>query len=330
VITTQLYLFFQYPARIELAAAYAIPLLLLTAALLYVQGRLIGRRKYTMIGAKGTRRHLIALRAWRWPLFGLAFLVPFASVIMPYGALLATSLSRAWGLGPSPGNFTFYWYRWALVDNPTTRGAILHSLTYSLVAATIAVVIAISIAFAVQRKLVPGAQFLGFLTMAPYVIPGLILAIGFYAAFSRPPLLLYGTGWILIVAYATRFLPIAYSSFGAALQTLSADLEFAARTLGASRLRSVLTVTFPLLRNAVLTAWLLVFIPALRELSCAILLFTPSTAVMSTVIFDFSDAGNFEAVATMGVMMMVTTFAIVALMYRFLGRSVIEARSAGV
>jgi iron(III) transport system permease protein len=327
VITTQLYLFFQYPVRIELAAAYAMPLLLLTAGLLYLQRRLIGRRRYTMIGGKGTRRNLISLGAWRWPVFCLAFLVPFIAVVMPYTALLATSLSRAWGRGPVPGNLTLYWYRWAIFDNPETRAAIVHSFVYAFAAATIAVAIAVAIGFAVQRRLVPGSHVLGFICMAPYVIPGIILAIGFYAAFSRPPLLLYGTAWMLIVAFATRFLPIAYTNFTTALQTLSTDLEFAARTLGAGRLRSILTVTFPLLRSGMLSAWLLVFIPALRELSCAIFLFTPRTAVMSTVIFDFSDAGNFEALSTMGVLILAITFAIVLLLYRFLGRSLIEAEA---
>ena len=327
VITTQLYLFFQYPTRIELAAAYAMPLLLITAGLLYVQRRLIGRRRYTMIGTKGGRRHLVALRAWRIPLCIAAFAVPFIAVAMPYTALLATSLSRAWGRGPVPGNLTFYWYRWAIFDNPETRAAIAHSFLYAFAAATIAVALAVTISFAVQRGLVPGANILSFICMAPYVIPGIILAIGFYAAFSRPPLLLYGTAWMLIVAFATRFLPIAYSNFSTALQTLSSDLEFAARTLGAGRMRSIFTVTFPLLRAGMLSAWLLVFIPALRELSCAIFLFTPATAVMSTVIFDFSDAGNFEALSTLGVLILVATFAIALLMYRFLGRSLIAAES---
>ena len=327
VITTQLYLFFQYPPRVEVAAAYAMPLLFVTAALLYVQRRLIGRRRYTMVGTKGTRRNLIRLGAWRWPVACGAFAVPFVTVALPYAALLATSLSRAWGRGPVPGNLTLYWYKWAIVDNPETKAAIVHSLTYAFAAATIAVVLAVIVGFAVQRGLVAGGQFLSFICMAPYVVPGIILAIGFYAAFSRKPLLLYGSAWMLIVAFATRFLPIAYSNFTTAMQTLSADLEFAARTLGAGRLRSIRTVTLPLLRSGILSAWLLVFIPALRELSCAIFLFTPGTAVMSTVIFDFSDAGNFEALSTMGIVILAITFTIVFLLYRFLGRSLIEAEA---
>lgn len=325
VITTQLYLFFQYPTRVELAAAYAMPLLFVTAGLLFVQRRLIGRRRYTMVGTKGGRRNLLALGRWRLPMGLLAFAVPFVGVIMPYTALLLTSLSRAWGRGPVPGNLTFHWYHWALIDNPTTQAAIVHSFEYAFAAATISVALAVTIGFAVQRGLVPGGHILGFICMAPYIIPGIILAIGFFAAFSRPPIMLYGTAWMLIVAFATRFLPIAYSNFTTSLQTLSGDLEFAARTLGAGRLRSIWTVTFPLLRSGILSAWLLAFIPALRELSCAIFLFTPRTAVMSTVIFDFSDAGNFEALSTMGVLILLATFSIVFLLYRFLGRSLIEA-----
>ena len=327
VITTQLYLFFQFPARIELAAAYAMPLLLVTAALLFAQRRLIGGKRYTMIGAKGSRHNLIRLGKWRWPVVGLAFVPPLLAIGLPYAALLGTSLSKAWGLGPVPGNLTLHWYQWAIFDNHETQSAILHSFSYGFVAATIALVIAVAVAFAVTRNLVPAGGLLSFVCMAPFVVPGIILAIGFYSAFSHKPLLLYGTAWILILAFATRFLPIAYSNITTALQTLSVDLENAARTLGAGRLRSLFTVTVPLLRTAMLSAWLLVFIPALRELSCAIFLFTPRTAVISTVIFDYSDAGNFEAVATMGILIMAITLTLVTVVYRLLGKSVIEAQA---
>ncbi len=86
-------------------------------------------------------------------------------------------------------------------------------------------------------------------------------------------------------------------------------------------------VTLPLLRRGILSGWLLVFIPALRELSASVFLFTPRTHVITTVIFDFSDAGNYEAVSTMGILMMLITFAIVIAAYRFMGRDV-TTRSA--
>ena len=328
VMTTQLYLFFsQFPPQIEVAAAYAMPLLLVTVALLLVQRRILGRRRFVTVTGKGGVRRRMRLGAWRWPALAVALVPPLLSVILPYAALLLVSLEHVWGKGPlAPGNLTGYWYRWAIFDNATTRQAIEHSLEYSAAAATIAVVVATLVAYMVVRRMVPGASLLGFVAMAPFVVPGIVLAIGFFAAYSRPPILLYGTAGILITAYATRFLPIAFSNGSAILQGINVDLENAARTLGAGRIHTLWSVTLPLLRTGLLSGWLLVFIPALRELSASVFLFTPRTHVITTVIFDFSDAGNYEAVSTMGVLMMVITFLIVLVAYRLLGRDVTRAR----
>ena len=326
VMTTQLYLFFSdFPPRVEVAAAYAMPLLIVTASLLLVQRRILGRRRFTTVGGKGGVRRRMQLRTWRWPFFFVAFLLPLLSVILPYAAMLLVSLERNWGDGPlAPGNLSFYWYDWALNINGTTREAIIHSLSYGAGAATIAVIVATAVAYMAVRKLFFGAQVFAFIAMAPFVLPGIVLAIGFFAAYTHPPLLLYGTAGILIAAYATRFLPIAFSNSSSILQGLTTDLENAARTLGAGRLRSLWTITIPLLRRGVLTSWLLVFIPALKELSASVFLFTPHTQVITTVIWDFSDAGNFEAVSTMGVLMMLITFVIVVVAYRVIGREVIR------
>ncbi len=320
VITTQLYLFFQFPTHPNLAAAYAIPLLLVTASLFYVQQRLLRRGRFTTVGGKGGIRRPFRLGRWRWPVAVLCGIPPLLSLILPYGALLATSLSRAWGRGPVPPNLTFDWYKWAFA-NLGARHAIQHSLIYGAAAAAIATALALFVAYAVSRRLVPGAQLLGFVATAPFVIPGIVLAIGFFAAYARPPLVLYGTAWMLIVAFATRFLPIAYAGIQAALRTIDLELENAARTLGATPLRTFASITLPLLRRTVLVNWLLVFIPSLRELSCAVFLFTPATAVMSTLIFDLSDAGNFEPVSTLGILMMVLTLGLVAIAYRAFGGS---------
>lgn len=324
VMTTQLYLFFsQFPPRIEVAAAYAMPLLLVTITLLWLQRRVLGRRRFVTVTGKGGVRRRMALGRWRWPLAVLAFVPPFLSVVLPYFALLVVSLQRVWGKGPfAPGNIGLYWYQWAIFENPTTRNAIEHSIEYGAAAATLAMLVATVIAYLVVRRLLPFGGILGFVAMAPFVVPGIVLAIGFLAAYSRPPLLLYGTAYILIVAYATRFLPIAYSNGQSILQGINVDLENAARTLGAGRLHAMWAVTLPLLRRGILSGWLLVFIPALRELSASVFLFTPRTHVITTVIFDFSDAGNYEAVSTMGILMMVITFAIVIAAYRFMGRDV--------
>jgi iron(III) transport system permease protein len=134
---------------------------------------------------------------------------------------------------------------------------------------------------------------------------------------------------MLIVAFATRFLPIAYSGSESALRSVDVELENAARTLGSNTLRTFGRITFPLLRRSVVGSWLTVFIPSLRELSSAVFLFTPPTAVITNVIFDLSDAGNFEPVSALGVLMMALTFALIAIAYRLFGRTVLFSRARG-
>ena len=133
--------------------------------------------------------------------------------------------------------------------------------------------------------------------MIPYVIPGIVLAIGFLAAYTRPPLALYGTAWIMIFAFTSCFLPIAYTNSDTALRSVHPELEDAARIAGAGRVVTLWEVTLPLVKRGVFAGWLLVLIAALRELSTAIFLFSANTKVMSTVLIDLSEEGDFERLA---------------------------------
>ncbi len=326
VATTQLWQFFSaVPPQVELAAAYALPLLLVTVGLLFLQRRLLARKRFTSLTGKGGVKRPLRLGGWKYAALAFCLGVTSLALFLPYGALLVTSLSRVWGQPLVAGNLTLHWYRWAF-QTPDARAALGHSLLYATAAATLAAVVAIAIAYVASRRLLPGARILEFLAVAPFVVPGIVLAVGFFAAYSHRPLLLYGTAWILVLAFATRFLPIAYSSSNSILQSINPDLENAARTLGAGRLRTLLAITAPLVRRGLLGGWLLVFIPALRELSCAILLFTSNTRLVTTVMFDYLDAGNYEAVATMGMLMMLISFLVVVVAYRILGHDFLLAR----
>jgi iron(III) transport system permease protein len=152
------------------------------------------------------------------------------------------------------------------------------------------------------------------------VIPGIVLAIGFYAAYAPPPLALYGTAAILVLAFTTRFLPIAYANASAAMRSFNPEMEEAVRILGGTRLTAMRRVIAPLLKRSLIGAWLLVFIPATRELSAAIFLYGPNTRTMSVMLFDLSEEGNFEHLAALGLLLLVATVAIVALGYRVIGR----------
>ncbi|BBK33533.1 iron(III) transport system permease protein [Stella humosa] len=320
VVTTQLWQFFSHPARVEVAAAFAMPLLLVTIALFWVQQRIIRRRGFVALTGKGGERRPMQLGRWRWLLFAYALLVLTLAVILPYLILGQAAFAKAWGRGFSFDNLTLGNFHFLLFQHATARQSVVNSFLYAGATACIAISLALAIAYIVQRRLVPFGGVLSFLCMAPFVIPGIVLAIGFYAAYAPPPLSLYGTAWILILAFTTRFLPIAFANASASIRSINPEMEDAVRILGGSRLTAVTRVVVPLLKSGLVGAWLLVFIPATRELSAAIFLYGPDTRTMAVMLFDLSEEGNFERLAALGWLLLAATIAIVAVGYRIVGR----------
>ena len=174
--------------------------------------------------------------------------------------------------------------------------------------------------YIVRRNLLKGGQVLAFLCMAPFVIPGIILAIGFYAAYAPPPLALAGTALIIIVAFTTRLLPIAYQNASAGISSIHVEMEEAVRILGGGRLMAVHRVVAPLLKRSLVGAWILIFVPACQELSTAIFLSGPKNRVLSVLIFDFSEEGKFEQLSVLGGLLLIITVIIVAIGFRIVGR----------
>ncbi len=324
VMTTQLWAFFHYPPKVEVAAAYAMPLLVCAAGLLWIQRRLVGRRTYTTVGGRGTAPRPVALGRWRWPALGGCAVVLGCGIVLPYFALLRAALAKAWGLGWSWENLTLRNFRFVLFEYDPTRSAIVNTLLLGFVTATLAALLMAGIAYVAHRRLLRGARLLAFLATAPLAVPGIVLSIGLFTAYSRPPLLLYGTIWIIFVAYLTKYLPVAYTACAAAMSTVHPDLEDAARILGAGRLTAVKDVTVPLLGAGLASAWLLVFLPSLRELSSSILLFTARSRVVSVVIYTLYEEGLWEAVSSLGVLLLLITLVIVAVGQRFLGKRFLQ------
>ena len=330
VVTTQLWQFFEYPPKVGVAAAYAMPLLCVTVLLFWVQRRLTSRKGYIALTGKGGERRPVRLGAWKWPLLAYCLLVCTLSFFMPMVVICQAALAKAWGRGFALDNLTLANLRFTLFENTLTRNATIHTFLYAGAAALIAVLLALVVSYIVQREIVGrrvgGA--LSFLTMTPFVIPGIVLAIGFYAAYTHAPLLLYGTAWILILAYATRFLPIAYANSAASIRSIHPELEDAVRILGGTRLTAVRRVVLPLLKRSLAGAFILVFIPGTRELSSAIFLYSINTQVLSVLLFDKSDEGNFESLASIGLVLVVITVALILVGFRLLGRDFMLRRTA--
>ncbi|HEX2215900.1 MAG TPA: iron ABC transporter permease, partial [Xanthobacteraceae bacterium] len=328
VVATQLWQFFEFPTRVEVAAAYAMPLLLITVFMFWLQSRVLGRRGYASITGKGGERRMLKLGPWRWVMLGYCLFVCALSVLLPMTVLLQAAFAKAWGRGFSLDNLTLNNFGYLLFEQTQAQQTILNTFVYSSATAFLAIAIALAIAYVVSRKLVPWTNVLTFLCMAPFVIPGIVLAIGFYAAYAPPPLALYGTGTILVLAFVTRFLPIAYTSSAAGMRSINPEMEEAVRILGGGRLLAIRKVLAPLLKKNLAGAWILVFIPATRELSSAIFLVGPNTRVISVMLYDLSEEGNFEVLSALGVILLVVTVAIAAIGFKIIGRDFMLRRAA--
>jgi iron(III) transport system permease protein len=327
VATTQLWQFFEYPVRVEVAAAYAMPMLLITLAMVGAQRLMFARRGYVSQTGKGGERRPIQLGVWRWPVLAWCLLIGLLAVVLPMLVLLEASFAQAWGRGISFGNFTLQNYRFLIFQHETALSTIWNTLWFSAVSATLAVLIALLVAYVVNRRLVRFGGALSFLAMAPFVIPGIVMAIGFYASYAPPPLALYGTATIIILAFTARFLPIAFANSNAAIGALHPEMEEAARILGCGRLQTIARITAPLLRKSLLAGWLIVFIVATRELSTAIFLVGPNTRTMAVLLYDLSEAGNFEVVAALGGILLAITFALVGIGMKLIGRDFMLRRT---
>lgn len=319
VVVIQLAEFFSYPLRIEVAAAYSIPLLLITVVLLGMQRLVLNRKGYTSVSGKGGERRMVKLGKWRWALFSYCFGVVALAVLMPMIVLLMAAFSTTW-TSFSFDNLTLSNFYYVLFEHSSARKALITSVLVGAAAATIAILLALCISYIVQRKLVPFSGILAFLAVSPFVIPGIVLAIGFYAAYAFPPLALYGTYTILVLAFVTRFLPIAFTTSASGMRSIHYEMEDAVRILGGGRLEVVRSVVAPLLKRTLAGGWLLIFIPAAQELSTAIFLVGPTTRVVSVVLLDMSEEGRMEMLAALGTLLLLIITAVVAIGFRYLGR----------
>jgi iron(III) transport system permease protein len=310
-MTTKIWSLFQYPPKPELAAAASLPLLILTVLLLRAEAMILGRRGYSVVGGRNSDPRLVRLGVLRWPALVLCFALLLNPVFLPYGALFNAAFSRVPSQLLSLQNFTLHNVDFVLFELSATKLALKNTFLLGVLAATIGTAFALVIAYMTARKAIPGHRALGFLATAPVAIPGIVLGVGLFLSYTRPPFVLYGTLWILLIAFITISLPSAYQQLQAALRGVHPELEDASRILGATRLQTLGRITAPLLRTGVIATWCFIFVGVIRELSAAIMLFTSETKVISVLIFDLNESGDLAAISVLGLMMLAITFTIV-------------------
>ncbi|MDB5946138.1 MAG: putative type Fe3+ transport system, permease component with duplicated domain, partial [Ramlibacter sp.] len=316
VITTKIWSLFQYPPKPGLAAAASLPLLLITVALLQGKSWILGRKGYTVLGGKSGVARISHLGGWKPVAIVFVAVVLSLTVLLPYAALLKTSLTRNVSEPLTWATLTLHNFHFVFFEFSATQMAMWNTLVLGLLTATIGTAIALLASYMVSRGTVRGSQLLGMLATAPVAIPGIVLGVGVFLTYSQPHLMLYGTLWILLIAFLTIEMPAGYQQMSAAFHGIHPELEEASRILGASRLNTLRLITAPLLRTSLIATWCFVFIGTIRELSATILLTTANTKLVSVIIYDLNESGDLGAISVLGLMLLALSFTVVFLANR--------------
>jgi len=273
----------------------------LTAIGLMLQQHYLERRSYTTISGRGLRAETIRLGNWKRIVFAFCAVSLFLSAIAPIAVLVIAAFTKNWVEGLVPANLTLANFGDALLHNQVAVRGIFNNFQLAAGAALCAGVIGAAVAYLDPRTRVVGRRLLDYLAILPLGLPGTVMAVSVMLAFIRPPFATYGTIWILLVAYIARFVPLATRSANATLRQIDPSLEEAARIAGATRMGALRRILLPLSRPGLAVAFLLVFIPALSELSAFILLYTAGTETISIAIFRLNDLGQLEVVSALSV-----------------------------
>ncbi|HEX9144066.1 MAG TPA: iron ABC transporter permease [Candidatus Binatia bacterium] len=323
VYTSEIFLAFnEYPPDYGRGAALAVGLLVLSAIGVWLYTRSTREnKKFQTVTGKAFRPRQFELGAWRW--MGLGFLLAYFLfvVLLPFLVLLWASFlpffaTPSWDALQklSLDNYRYlYGFRpfWSAMQN---------SVVLAFLAATGAMLLTSIVAWVVYKSRLPGSWLLDFLAFVPITVPGIVLGMALILLYVAMPLPIYGTIWVLLIAYVTRFIPYGMRSASGAIMQIHSELEEAAATSGASWWETFKRVTLPLLRPGFAAGWIYICIVSFREFSTSVLLATGESRVLSILLFTMFEQGQVTVVAAIGVLMIFTLLAIVAVFYKVSGR----------
>lgn len=303
VLTTSIYYALAIP---DFGLATALSSMLVVVALVSMTFQFWlqkGEGRYTVISGKSVRPSELRLRSMRYPLFSCTAVFVFCISIVPIFSMVLTALLKYWGAPLAQASLTLEHFAYILKLD-TGRRAIVNSLFLAAVAATLTTFVGILISYMHVKARLKGSRILDFLATIPYAVPHTVIAIAMILAWAKPPVSLYGTLWIILVAYLAVYLPFAVRTTNSTLQQIHNSLEEAARVSGAKIFPRLRDIILPLAWPGMIAGWILVFMPALRELTVSILLYAYHTETIGVVVFNLQDAGYREVAAALASIVM--------------------------
>jgi iron(III) transport system permease protein len=306
VFTTKIFLaIHQFPSDFGLAGSYAVTLLVISTIGVLIYGKITRREeRYATVTGKGYRPRVIDLGPWKYVTCATAFLIFMLAVIFPVAVLLWSSFIPYYGV-PSRelmGKLTLANYTYVL-NYPLALTAFKNSFYLSVGSATLVMFLTSVIAWITVKSKLRGRAFLDNMTFIPIAMPGIVLGVSLIWVYLTLPIPIYGTIWVLLLAYITKFMPYGIRAASASMIQINKELEEASMTSGGTWFQTFRKVILPLLMPGFVAGWIYISIIALRELSTSILLYSYDSTVLSIMAFDLWEGGQYTYVCALGVLM---------------------------
>jgi len=320
VFTTKIYreAIGAFPPNQNVAATYAVSLLVITMIFVYIYRRLTSRtERYVTVTGRGYRPMIIDLGKWRYFASAIAALILILIVALPFIVLLYVSFvsymhvpgEKTWEL------LTLDHYRSNLTDTRTYR-ALKNSVILAVGGATLCMLLASVTAYMTTKTKTPGRSFIEALTFIPWAFPGTALAIGLLWTYVFVPLPIYGSLWILLIGYITRFLPYGLRTMTSTVVQIHDDLQDASMACGAGFWATFRRILLPLLRPGFVAGWIILATIYLREFSTSVFLYSPGAEPIGPLLYHFYIDGNLGPMCSLGVIVSLISMALILLARR--------------
>ena len=310
VLTTYIFKLTNWsPPLYNTAAAVAIILMAVTAALVFLQQKVLSGRSFTTVAGKAYRPRSLDLGRWRWFTFGLSLVYLIVVVLLPLLALIVAAFRKYMFIRDAASLFDMRQYSLyhfdSIFDNPLTLNSIYNALEVGVITAVVGGILAFAIGYTIHRTYLAGRRSIDVLSTLPVAIPGLVIGVAYLWAWIGIPGGLYGTIWILALALVARFMPDTVKSLSTSFLQIHRELEEAAWVCGRGTLATIRTVVLPLASPGVIAAMTLLFVLAIRELGSSLFLYTSNTMVMSVLLLDYYEGGNLGKTAAFSLVQIV-------------------------
>ena len=271
--------------------------------------KIIGSRSYTTVAGKAFRPRSLNLGPWRFMTLGLAIVYLLVVVVLPTIALLIAAFRKFLFIRDIPSIFEAKQYGWQhftkMFDNPLTITSIVNSMKVGLLTAVVGGILAFAIGYTITRTQAPARRIIDVITTIPVAIPGLVIGVAYLWAWIGLPGGIYGTLWILALAFIARFIPDTVKALSTSLMQIHRELEEAAWICGRGTVMTIATIVLPLARPGVVAAMTLLFILAIRELGSSLFLYSSGTMVMAVQLLGYYEGGNIGITAAFSLVQMI-------------------------